>query len=186
MYVLTELKPGRAVQLDGEPYLIVTSQFGRKSQSKANMQCKLRNLKTGAIISRNFQGSEMVEPADVGYRRVQYLYGDGSSFTFMDLETYDQFFLGKEIIGDIALYLVDGQEVDALTFAGTPIGIQLPSTVNLKVVETIPGVKGDTASGGGKPAKLESGLTVTVPLFVNEGDTVKVNTDTGTYMARVE
>ncbi|MDD5469695.1 MAG: elongation factor P [Candidatus Peribacteraceae bacterium] len=186
MYVITELKPGRAVQLDGEPYLIVTSQFGRKSQSKANMQCKLRNLKTGAVISRNFQGSEMVEPADVGYRRVQYLYSDGSSFTFMDLETYDQFFLGKEIIGDSALYLVDGQEVDALVFSGSPIGIQLPATVNLKVAETIPGVKGDTASGGGKPAKLESGLTVTVPLFVNEGDTVKVNTDTGMYMARVE
>lgn len=185
MYEITDLKPGRAIQLDGEPYLVIDSQFGRKSQSKANMQCKLKNLLTGAVISRNFQGSEKIEPADVGYRKVQYLYNDGTDYTFMDLDSYDQFTFDKETLGDQALYLVDGNEVDALMFDGKPIGIQLKPTVELKVIETIPGVKGDTATGGNKPAKLESGLTVNVPLFINEGDKVKVNTETGMYMTRV-
>lgn len=185
MYEITDLKPGRAIQIDGEPYIVVDSQFGRKSQSKANMQCKLRNLKTGAVISKNFQGSEKIEPADVGYRKCQYLYNDGENYTFMDLQSYDQFTFTKDMLGDTALYLVDGGEVDALVFDERPIGIQLKATVELKVIETIPGVKGDTATGGNKPAKLESGLTVNVPLFINEGDTVKVNTETGMYMTRV-
>jgi len=185
MYVITDLKPGRAIQLDGVPFLVIASQFGRKSQSKANMQCKLKNLLTGAVISRNFQGSEQVEPADVGYRRVQYLYNDGTSYTFMDAQSYDQFPITAETIGDMVQYLVEGGEVDALMFGEKPIGIQLPSTVDLKVVETTPGVKGDTATGGTKPAKLESGLTINVPLFITEGDRVKVNTETGTYMKKV-
>ena len=184
MYVITELKPGRAIQLDGIPYLIVSSQFGRKSQSKAKMQCKLKNLKTGAVIQKNFQGSEQVEPADVGYRRVQYLYTDGEQYTFMDSQNYDQFFLTKEVLGDNVQYLVEGGEVDALMFEEHPIGIQLPSTVDLKIVETMPGVRGDTATGGTKPAKLESGLTINVPLFLQEGDKVKVNTETGEYMKK--
>jgi elongation factor P len=186
MYDITDLKPGRAIQIDGEPFIVIDSQFGRKSQSKANMQCKLRNLKTGAVVARNFQGSEKIEPADVGYRKCQFLYKDGDdNFTFMDLTTYDQFTFTKEALGDAALYLVDGGEVDALMFEERPIGIQLKATVELKVVETIPGVKGDTATGGNKPATLESGLTVNVPLFINEGDTIKVNTETGMYMTRV-
>lgn len=185
MYEITDLKPGRAIQIDGEPYLVLVSQFGRKSQSKANMQCKLKNLKSGTILSRNFQGSEKIEPADVGYRRTQFLYADGDTYTFMDLETYDQFTFSREALGDVAEYLTDGSEVDALLFAEQPIGISLKATVDLKVVETIPGVKGDTATGGSKPAKLESGLTIQVPLFINEGDVVKVNTETGAYMTRV-
>lgn len=185
MYTITDLKPGRAITLDGEPYLIIASQFGRKSQSKANMQTKLKNLKTGAIVARNFQGSEKIEPADVGYRKVQFLYGSGDSYTFMDLQTYDQYELQADVLEEVKDYLVDGQEVDALMFEEHPIGIQLPSTVTLKVVETIPGVKGDTAQGGSKPAKLESGVSVNVPLFINEGDKVKVNTETGEYMTRV-
>ncbi|MBM3231201.1 elongation factor P [Candidatus Peregrinibacteria bacterium] len=186
MYVLTDLKPGRAIQMDGVPYLIVSSQFGRKSQSKANMQCKLKNLKTGAIVAHNFQGSEKVEPADVGFRRVQFLYKGNGNCTFMDLSSYDQFELNEETIADAKEYLVEGQECDAMVFDDQPIGIQLPSTVNLKIVETIPGVKGDTATGGTKPATLESGLVVNVPLFLSEGTVVKINTETGMYMSKVE
>jgi len=185
MYEITDLKPGRAIQIDGEPFIVVSSVFGRKSQSKANMQCKLRNLKTNAIVAKNFQGSEKIETADVGYRKVQYLYGNGGQYTFMDLDSYDQFELSSDIIGDASGYLVEGNDVDALMFEGNPIGIQLKATVDLKVVETIPGVKGDTATGGNKPAKLESGITVNVPLFIHEGDKVKVNTETGLYMTRV-
>lgn len=185
MYEITDLKPGRAIQIDGEPYIVLTSQFGRKSQSKANMQCKLKNLKTGAIIARNFQGSEKIDPADVGFKRVQFLYRNGDAFTFMDLESYDQFDLAADVIGEGAGYLVEGSDVDALLFEGQPIGVQLKATVDLKVVETIPGVRGDTATGGNKPAKLESGITVNVPLFINEGDRIKVNTETGEYMKKV-
>lgn len=184
MYTITDLKPGRAITLDGQPYMVISSQFGRKSQSKANMQCKLKNLQTGAIVARNFQGSEKIEPADVGYKRVQYLYNDGTSYTFMDLGTYDQFPLEEEVIGESAQFLTDGLEIDALMYGDKPIGIMLPSTVIFTVKETMPGVKGDTATGGAKPATMENGLTLTVPLFVNEGDKVKVNTESGEYMER--
>lgn len=192
MYTITDLKPGRAITLDGQPYIILSSQFGRKSQSKANMQTKLKNLKTGSIVAKNFQGSEKIEPADVGYRHVQYLYGgspegapSGGKRTFMDLENYDQFELTDESIGDNVVYLVDGMEVDALVYEGTPIGIQLPVTVTLDVVETSPGLKGNTASGGDKPAKLSSGAVVNVPLFIHEGDKIKINTERGEYVERV-
>lgn len=184
MYTITDLKPGRAISLDGEPFLILSAIFGRKSQSKANMQTKLKNLKTGAIVARNFQGSEKIDPAEVGYRHVQYLYGNQGTRTFMDLETYDQFDLTDDSLGDIIDFLIDGLEVDALMYEENPIGIQLPVTVVLKVAETMPGVKGDTATGGTKPAKLESGISVNVPLFIHEGDKIKVNTETRTYIER--
>ncbi len=185
MYTITDLKPGRAVTLDGEPYLVLASQFGRKSQSKANMQCKLKNLKTGSIVARNFQGSEKIEPASVGYRHVQYLYaGQEKTRAFMDLETYDQFELPDEVVGEGVTFLVDGMEVDALMYEEKPIGIKLPVTVILDVVETSPGVRGDTATGGGKPATLSSGAVINVPLFVNEGDKIKVNTESGEYVER--
>lgn len=185
MYVIAELKRGRAVVVDGDPYLITWNQFSKQGRQGGVMATKMKNLKTGAVIQRTFQGNDKLEPADVGFRKVQYLYGSGDSYTFMDLETYDQFELNADAIGDAAQYLVDGQEVDAMMFGDHPIGIQLPATVNLKITETIPGVKGDTATGGTKPATLESGAKVSVPLFINEGDTVKVNTDTGTYMERI-
>lgn len=185
MYEITDLKPGTAIQIDGDPYLVLSSQFGRKSQSKANMQCKLKNIQTGAIIARNFQGSEKIEPADVGFRRVQFLYRDATGCTFMDLATYEQFSLSPETVGDAAQYLVEGEEVDALVFGEKPIGIKLKPTVDVKVVETSPGVRGDTATGGGKSAKLASGLVINVPLFINEGDVVRINTETGVYKERV-
>ena len=186
MYDITDLKPGTAIQIDGQPDLVISSVFGRKSQSKANMQCKLKNLKTGAVVARNFQGSEKIEPGDVGYRKVQYLYADDMGYTFMDLQSYDQFVLSRETLEEVGPYLVEGGDMDALMFQDQPIGIQLKATVDLKVVETMPGVKGDTATGGTKPATLESGLTVNVPLFIHEGDVIRINTETGEYMSRVE
>ncbi len=184
MYTITELKPGRAITIDGDPYLILTADFSRKSQSKANMQTKLKNLKSGAIIAKNFQGSEKVEPAEVGYRHVQYLYANQGNRAFMDLQTYDQFELSDGMLGDMTKYLIDGMEVDALTYDGTPIGIKLPATVILTVKETSPGLRGDTATGGNKAATLDSGFTLNVPLFVNEGDKIKVNTERGEYVER--
>ncbi|MEK7218061.1 MAG: elongation factor P [Patescibacteria group bacterium] len=186
MYTITDLKPGRAITLDGQPFLIIASQFGRKSQSKANMQCKLKNLKTGAVVAKNFQGSDKIEEADVGYKRVQFLYGnEAAGYTFMNLDDYDQFALQAETVEGIKDYLTEGLEVDAMVFDGNAIGIKMPSTVVLTVKETIPGVRGDTATGGGKPATTDTGLQVTVPLFINEGEKVRVNTETGEYMERV-
>ena len=185
MYVIAELKPGRAVVYEGDPYLITWSQFSKSARQGGVMATKMKNLKTGSVVQKTFQGNDKLEPADVGYRKVQYLYGDGSSFTFMDLQTYDQFELDADTVGEAAKYFVEGEEVDAHVFEENPIGIQLPPTMNLKVTETIPGVKGDTAQGGTKPATLESGVKVNVPLFIAEGDTVKVNTDSGEYMERV-
>ena len=186
MYGITDLKPGVAIRIDGEPYLVLASQHGRKSQSQANMQTKLKNLITGAIVAQNFQGSEKIEPADVSYRRVQYLYNDDTGYTFMDLNSYDQFFLSADIVEEAIPFFVEGGEVDACFFEDRPIGIRLKPTVDLKIVETTAGVKGDTATGGTKHAKLESGLTVNVPLFIKEGETVRVNTETKQYMMRVE
>ncbi|OGJ70999.1 elongation factor P [Candidatus Peribacteria bacterium RIFOXYC2_FULL_55_14] len=185
MYTLAELKPGRAVVFEGQPYLITWSQFSKQGRQGGVAATKMKNLKTGSVIQQTFQGSDKLEEADVGYRKVQYLYGDGNSFTFMDLNSYDQFALTSEMVGDAAEYLMEGLELDAMIFEENPIGIQLPATVELKVVETIPGVKGDTASGGNKPATLSSGLKVNVPLFINEGDIVKVNTVSGEYMGRM-
>jgi len=184
MYSIAEVKAGRAIVVDGDPYLVTFNRFSKQGRQGGVMSTKLKNLKTGNVIQKTFQGNDKLEPADVGFRKVQYLYGDGSSFTFMDLNTYDQFELDADSVGEGSKYLVDGQEVDALVFEENPIGIQIPPTVTLKVVETIPGVKGDTATGGTKPATLDSGLTVNVPLFIAEGDSVKVNTDSGEYMAR--
>ncbi len=186
MYVIAELKKGRAVVLDGDPYLITWNQFSKSARQGGVMATKMKNLKTGAVIQKTFQGSDKLEPADVGYRKVQYLYGDGDTFTFMDLQTYDQFELDSDTVGDDAMYLTEGQEIDAMVFEDQPIGLNLPATIEVKVVETIPGVKGDTATGGTKPATIESGATINVPLFINEGDKVKVNTDSGEYMSRVE
>ncbi len=185
MYVIAELKKGRAVVVDGDPYLITWNQFSKSARQGGVMATKMKNLKSGAVIQKTFQGNDKLQPADVGYRKVQYLYGDGSNYTFMDLTSYDQFELSTEMIGDAAKFLSEGQELDAMVFGDLPIGINLPPTIEVKVIETIPGVKGDTATGGTKPAKLESGVSVNVPLFINEGDTVKVNTESGEYMERV-
>lgn len=185
MYSIAELKKGRAVVVDGEPYLITWNQFSKQGRQGGVMATKMKNLKSGAVIQKTFQGNDKLAPADVGYKKCQYLYGDGSNYTFMDLASYDQFELSADMVGDIVKYLNEGQEVDAMVFGDEPIGINLPPTIESKVVETIPGVKGDTATGGTKPATLESGATVNVPLFINEGDSVKINTDSGEYMERV-
>ena len=185
MYVIADLKPGRAVVVDGDPYLITWSRFSKQGRQGGVMATKMKNLKSGSVIQKTFQGNDKLEPADVGFRRVQFLYESGGNYTFMDLSTYDQFDLDADIIGEGNQYLTDGLEVDALVFEENPIGIQLPPTVELTVTETTPGVKGDTATGGTKPATLSSGYTVNVPLFINEGDSVRVNTESGEYMERV-
>ena len=184
MYSLAELKTGKAIIHNDDPFLITYNQFSKQGRQGGVMSVKMKNLKTGNTIQHTFQGSDKVAPADVGYSKVQYLYKDEDGMNFMDLTSYEQFTLNEDQVGDMAKYLADGQEVDAMNFEGTPIGLRLPSTVILEVTETIPGVKGDTATGGTKPATMASGLTVSVPLFIKEGEMLRINTDTGEYMNR--
>jgi elongation factor P len=185
MYSLNELKAGQSIEVDGDPFMIMSAKFGRKSQGQANNVTKLKNLKTGAVISKTFSGDNKIQPADVGYRHIQFLFSGGDTYTFMDLNDYNQFELSADKVGDAKNYLVDGGELDALMYQENPIGIKLPSTVILTVKETPPGVKGDTAQGGTKPATFENGLVLQVPLFINEGDKIKINTERGEYTERV-
>ena len=185
MYSLAELKPGRTVQVEGVPYVILTAQHSKQARGSGVSKTTLRNLLTGATVPRTFQGNDRIEKANVNFSRAQYLYSDGDGCHFMDAQSYEQFSLPADQLGDQKDFLLEGGEVDIQNFDGKPIAVNLPPKINLKVKETEPGVKGDTASGGTKPALLETGLVVQVPLFVNAGDIIRVNTETKQYVERV-
>ncbi len=170
---------------DGNLYVVLDYQHNKQGRGNATIKTKLRNLRTGSTIEKSFQSGGRVQDVRLDTHTVQYLYRDGDMYHFMDTETYDQPVLSAETLGDHSEYLKEGMNLEIMMYEGQPIDVQLPTTVDLKVVETAPGYKGDTASGGGKPAKLETGVTVTVPFFVNTGDTVRVDTRTGDYVTRV-
>ena len=182
---LTDIRTGAIVKLDGDPYLVVWNQFNRKQQRKPVMRTKLKNLINGATLDKTFLAGESFEFAEIENKRCQYLYKDAEGAAFMDNETYDQFTLPIDQVEGALPYLKDDTEVYVTFYEGKPISVQPPVKAKLKVIETPPGVKGDTATGGTKPAKLETGATVNVPLFVNEGDVILVNTETGEYVSRV-
>lgn len=184
MYSIAQLKPGVAILVDGEPYIITRSEFSKQARQGGTMKTTLKNLKTGANIQETFSGNDKLEPADLSRGKCQYLYDDGNKCHFMHNETYEQFEIDDEMLGEKKLYLLEGGNVDILFFEEAPIGVDVPPKVVLKVVETPPGVKGDTAQGGSKPAKMETGLVVNVPLFINEGESIRINTDEGTYVER--
>lgn len=184
MLGITELKTNTKIELEGDPYVVTTYQHSKMGRGGAIVRTKLRNLKTGAMLSKTFQGNDKVKPAQLRTRKGQYLYSDAGSYTFMDTTTYEQFTLDSTVVGDAVKFLKEGLAVDLLEFSDSVIGVELPIKVPYKVTETDPGLKGDTVSGGSKPAVLESGATVTVPLFVQVGDSVKVDTRTGTYVER--
>jgi elongation factor P len=185
MYSVAQIKPGVAITLDGEPYIVTKSEFSKQARQGGNNKTTLKNLKTGSNIQRTFSGNDRAEPADLARTKCQYLYKDGSQHHFMHNETYEQFEFTDEDLGDNKYYLIEGGDASVLFYEGSPIGIEVPPKVVLKVAKTIPGVKGDTVQGGTKPADLETGLTVNVPLFINEGDSIRVNTDENSYVERV-
>jgi elongation factor P len=170
---------------DGNLYRVLEYQHVKQGRGNATIKTKLRNVKTGATIERNFQSGGRVQDVRLDHHTVQYLYNDGENYHFMDLQTYDQPILSKDLLGDSVGFLKENIQVELLTYEGQPIEVELPTTVDLKVVDTAPGYKGDTASGGGKPATLETGVVVTVPFFINTGDTIRVDTRDGTYVTRV-
>ncbi len=181
---LTELKQGRIVKYKDDPYLITWSEFKRKEAQKPVMRTKLKNLKTGNVLDKTFLAGENFEFADVRNQKVQYLYKTDTEAYFMNESTYEQFEIPLETIESAVPYLLDGTTVDGVFYEVNMISISLPPKMVFKVVETTPGVKGDTVSGGSKPATLETGLAVNVPLFINEGDKIRVNTEKGDYVER--
>jgi elongation factor P len=152
---------------------------------RAHVQCKLRDIKTGRLVDHKFRAEEDVERASLDEREMQFLYRDGDMFCFMDTSTYEQVHLSQDAMGEQALYLLPESLINVEFYDGAPLGIHLPLTVDLKVTETVPGIKGATAAAQVKPATMQTGLVVTVPSFVNEGDVVRINTETGEYLSRV-
>ncbi len=170
---------------DGNLYRVLEYQHVKQGRGNATIKTKLRNVKTGSTIDKSFQSGGRVQDVRLDHHTVQYLYNDGETYFFMDTETYEQPGLSKDLLGESAQFLKENIVAELMTYEGQPIEVELPTTVDLKVVETAPGFKGDTASGGGKPATLETGVVITVPFFVGVGDTVRVDTRDGSYVTRV-
>ncbi len=187
MLGITDLKVGKTIQLDGQPYLIVWNQHSKQARGGGVMKTKLKNLLTGNALERTFQGAESIEPAEVYFRKSQYLYASGEDYEFMDQENFETFQFTAKQLGDKKEFLIDGMDVDVQYFGDQPINLQLPPKMTLEVTYTDPGVKGDTATGGSKPATLETGFVIKqVPLFINIGDKIVVNTDSGEYVERAK
>lgn len=181
-----DLRKGLAIELDGEPYSVVGYERSKMQQRAPVMKIRFKSLRTGRVIDRSFNGYDVkLTQAAVERRVAQFLYEDNDLYYFMDIESFEQFPLPRESIENSIPYLVDQIEVDLVLFEDNPIAIELPVTVDLKVAQTDPGLKGDTAQGGTKPATTETGLILLVPLFVEEGETLRIDTRSGEYLARV-
>ncbi|OGO04879.1 MAG: elongation factor P [Chloroflexi bacterium RBG_13_54_9] len=180
-----DLKKGLTIELEGQLYHILDYQHIKMGRGSAQIRLKLRDLRAGHTIERTFQAGEKFLRARVDRHNVQFLYQDGDLYYFMDTESFEQNPLTKIQLGDAVNYLKEGLTLELLTYGNEAIGVELPNSVDLKVVETGPAFKGDTAQSGTKPAVLETGITIQVPLFVSVGDTVRVDTRTGNYLERV-
>ena len=181
----SQFRNGLKIELDGVPFVIVYFQHVKPGKGGAFVRTKVRNLKTGRVLDRRFRAGERVEVADVDDRKMQFLYRDGDQLVFMDSESYDQIPFSSDQVGDAKKYLLENLVVDVLFWRGRPINIELPAFIEAAVTECEPGIKGDTASGATKPATLETGAVVQVPLFVKEGERIRVDTRTGEYVERV-
>lgn len=181
---ITDLKVGRVVMFGSEPCVIVSNSFMRTAQRKPVMRTKLRGVMTGKVVEKTFIAGEDFDIVNIEKARAQFMYKDEDSAYFMDSTTFDQFQLPLASIEAAVGYLKEGEDMVITRFEGNPIGVELPPKVALKVIETTPGVKGDTAQGGTKAATLETGTVIQVPLFIEEGDMIRVNTDSGEYVER--
>ncbi len=186
MPTIYDFRRGLKIELDGEPFVIVDYEHVKPGKGAAFARAKLKSLVTGSVREQTFRVSDRVDSAHVEEKEMQYLYHDGEKYCFMDTETYEQFFLTEDQVGKSKDYLKESVNVSVLYYNRKPIGVELPIFVELKIRETQPGVRGDTAAGGTKPAVLETGATVQVPLFLNEGDLIKIDTRTGEYIERVK
>jgi elongation factor P len=186
MYDTSDFKKGLKIEIEGKPFEIVEFLHVKPGKGGAFVRTKLKNMLTGRVVDQTFRSGEKVGRPDLQERQMQYLYKDGKNYCLMDNETYDQIFLSEEQIGENRLFLPENITVHVLFFNDNPIGVELPIFVQLSIAQTEPGVKGDTASKTTKPATLETGVVIPVPIFLNVGDRVKVDTRTGTYVERVK
>lgn len=182
----SDIKKGVKLMQDGQPYVVVDFQFVKPGKGQAFTRTRMKNLLTGAVLERNIRSGEKLEAADAEERGMTYIYPDGEGYVFMDPVSGEQFIVPAEAVGDDAGFLQDGAEVLVTIFRGNPVSIVLPSHIVVEVTETEPGVKGDTATNVSKPATIATGATVQVPLFINQGDWVKVDTRTRAYVERAK
>ena len=185
MYETSDIRKGLRIEMDGEPFIVIEFQFVKPGKGTAFTRTKVRNLINGAVIDRTFKSGEKLKPADTEARPMQYLYSDGN-FHFLDSTNYEQVSLEKTIVGENSNYLTENMNVEVSYYKGQPIGLSLPNFVVLEVTETAPGEKGNTVTGALKPAVVITGYSLNVPLFINEGDHLKVDTRTGEYVERVK
>ncbi len=181
----TDFRGGMKIEIDGDPYIIIEYQHVKPGKGGAFVRTRLRNMKTGNNLDRAFRSGEKFELADMLEREMQFLYVEGNEFHFMDTGTYEQLFLTSDQVGSAKDFLKENMITQILFYKGKAMGVDLPNFVNLKIVETAPGIRGDTATGGTKAAKLETGGEVKVPLYIEEGTIIKVDTRTGIYIERV-
>ncbi|NLY93731.1 MAG: elongation factor P [Myxococcales bacterium] len=182
----TDIRKGFKIVLEGQPYVFIEHQFVKPGKGQAFIRSRLRNMITGNVIDRTFKSGEKLDKADTEDRTMQYLYAEGDARVFMDTTNYEQVTISDQQLGETVYYLLDGTQVDVVFFQGRPIGVTPPTFVELVVTETEPGFKGDTTSNVMKPATMETGLQVQVPLFVEVGEKLKIDTRTGEYVERVK
>ncbi len=182
----SDIKKGVKFMLDGQPYIVVEFQFVKPGKGQAFTRTKMRNLLTGGNLERNFRSGEKLEAADVEERSMQYIYPEGDQYVFMNTSSGEQVNVNREVAGDASDFLIDGIEVSIILFRGNPVSVSLPPHIDVQITETEPGVKGDTASNVTKPARIVTGATIQVPLFISEGEWVKVDTRTRSYLERAK
>jgi elongation factor P len=185
MGTTTDIRKGLRLQIDNVPYRVIEHQFVKPGKGQAFTRAKIRNLLTGNVIERTWKSGESVEVADIEERKMTYSWAEGDDLVFMDSATGDQINVGKDKIGEDVKWISEGMDLDITLYNGNPIGVELPPTVVLQITSSEPGIKGDTASGATKPATLSTGAVVNVPLFIKEGEWIKVDTDSGNYLERV-
>jgi elongation factor P len=178
------MRPGMVIKHNNDLHSVFSVEHRTPGNLRAFIQAKLRNLRTGAMFEHRFRSSDAIDKITVDETQMEYLYQDGDSYVFMDTENYEQLFLGKDVLGDSVDYLTPNLQIKVEFFDGKPVGVELPQTVDLKVIETEPGLKSATASSVTKPAKTETGLVVQVPPFINEGEIIRVDTSEGAYLSR--
>lgn len=186
MISTSEFKKGVFIELENVPYQIVEFQHVKPGKGNAFVRTRIRNLMNNNVIERTFKSGEKVGEPALDHREMQFLYRDRDGFQFMDMGSFEQVTMSEDQVGDAKLWLIDNMEIEVLYYQGKPIALDLPNFVELEVIETEPGVKGDTVSGGGKPAKLKTGVTVSVPFHIKIGDVLKVDTRTGEYIEKIK
>lgn len=184
MLHFNDIRKGKVIVLDDEPYVVASAEFLRKQQRRPVMRTILKHLRTNTTREHSFQQSDRVAEADIERKACQFLYNDGTNFVFMDDGTYEQFEVSPEITGGAANYLLEGQMVELVLFEGKPVAVDLPIKIDRKVIEAAPGVRGDTSSNVMKEVTIEGGGKVRAPLFINEGDVIRIDTRTNTYVER--